>query len=377
LRVLYLATMAHVLFVSKPIAPPWNDSGKNLVRDLARGLSRHRATVMVRPGEHPDVGGAELRAVYGASSGGFAPALVDQARVFAHLATARGHHLWHFFFAPNPRSCRAGQAARTLRRIPTLHTISSAPRDPRAIVPLLFADVHVVLSRHSERRLAEAGLSGARMRRIAPAIEPLTPLAPERRRTLRSELGLPLDAPLVVYPGDLEFGEGGALLVEAQRSLQARGALLVMACRAKTAAARAAEQALRERADAEGLTASMRWVGETARIHDLLACADVVALPSADLYAKMDYPLVLLEAMSLARPVLVARGSAAEELSDEGAALAVTPSAEALAHELTVLLDDAAARDALGARAAHAVRERYAHRTMAAAYERVYDELLG
>jgi hypothetical protein len=369
--------MADVLFVSKPIAPPWNDSGKNLVRDLARGLTRHRATVMVRPGEHPDVGAAQLRAVYGASSGGFAPALVDQARVFAHLATARGHGLWHFFFAPNPRSCRAGRAARALRRLPTLHTISSAPRDPRAIVPLLFADVHVVLSRHSERRLFEAGLAAARMRRIAPAIEPLTPLSHAQQRALRVELELPTDAPIVVYPGDLEFGEGGALLVEAQRALAARGVVLVMACRAKTAAARAAEQALRARADAAQLGPSMRWVGETARIHDLLACADVVALPSADLYAKMDYPLVLLEAMSLARPVLVARGSAAEELVEGEAALAVTPSADALAAELSRLLDDAALREALGQRAATAVHERYAHRAMAAAYERVYDELLG
>ena len=31
--------MPSVLYVSKPVAPPWNDSSKNLVRDLALALA--------------------------------------------------------------------------------------------------------------------------------------------------------------------------------------------------------------------------------------------------------------------------------------------------------------------------------------------------
>ncbi|MDH4281277.1 MAG: hypothetical protein OEV36_01370 [Myxococcales bacterium] len=38
--------MAQVLYVSKPVAPPWNDSSKNLVRDVAGHLRRHRPIVM-------------------------------------------------------------------------------------------------------------------------------------------------------------------------------------------------------------------------------------------------------------------------------------------------------------------------------------------
>lgn len=368
--------MASILFVSKPIAPPWNDSGKNLVRDVARGLTRHRATLMVRSGDRPEVENAVTRTVYGPASGGFAPALVDQARVFAELVVSREHDLWHFFFAPNPKSCLAGRTAKRIRRMRAVHTISSAPRDPSAIVPLLFADVNVVLSRHTEARMLTAGLSPDRMVRIPPAIVPLSPPTAERREALRKELELPRDVPVVVYPGDLEFGEGGPLMLEAQRKLSERGVLLVMACRVKTPRAREVEVELRERARAWGLEASVRWVGETARIHDLLACSDIVALPSADLYAKMDYPLVLLEAMSLERPVLVARGGAAEELSEGGAACACLPSADALAEELTRLLDDDAMRAEIGRRAAALVRSQYGYEAMARAYEGLYDRLL-
>lgn len=42
--------MREVLFVSKPVEPPWNDSSKNLVRDVAGHLQRNRPRVMVRRG---------------------------------------------------------------------------------------------------------------------------------------------------------------------------------------------------------------------------------------------------------------------------------------------------------------------------------------
>src|SRR5689334_14825414 len=142
--------MASILFVSKPVVPPWNDSGKNLVRDLARNMRRHRACVMTRSAQEPALLPAESRAVYASRSGGFAPGLSDQVRVFAHLLASRGHAAWHFFFAPNPRSCLAGRLATRARRMRSIHTLSSAPRDAASIVDKLFADVNVVLSRHTE-----------------------------------------------------------------------------------------------------------------------------------------------------------------------------------------------------------------------------------
>lgn len=373
---LALGLMSSILFVSKPIAPPWNDSGKNLVRDLARGLSRHRATLMVRGEIDTTVEGADLAPVYLPSSGGFAPGLSDQARVLGHLMTARGFPLWHFFFAPNPKSCLAGRLATTLRRTPSVHTLSSAPRDPKAIVRHLFADLNVALSRHTEERLLRAGLRRDRLVRIAPSIEPLHAPSPERLLHLRDELGVPRNAAVVIYPGDLEFGEGGHLVLSALRALGRSDVRVVMACRAKTSRAQSVESALREQVAHQGLSHQVSFIGETRRIHDWLACADVVCLPSLDLYAKMDYPLVLLEAMSLSRAVVVAKGSAAEELCEGGAAVAVEPNSEALAATLGQLLQDDERRRAIGSAAVRAVRERYTYQAMAQAYEGLYDRLL-
>ncbi len=364
--------MALVLLVSKPLVPPWNDSSKNLARDVALGLSRH-VPVVLGDGSgtfRPPRGRVEP--LY-RDAGRFAPGLRAQASVLRRLATGAPADLWHFFFAPNPKSSIAARALAMLRRQKTVQTVCSRPRNLERARSLLFADRTVVLSRSTLGLLLEAGVSAHRLVHIPPAVPALDLPEPALRREMRCAFGLPLDAPLLVYPGDLELGDGAARTIEAFARLD-REIFLVMACRPKTRGAKEAEKALRARAATLGIEDRMAWIGETPRIHDLLACCDVVALPSTDLYAKMDLPLVLIEAMWLARPVVVASKTPAAELADDGAALAVD--VDGLAEALSALFDDSSRRASLGERARDSAAERFSLPRMAQAYETLYDRLL-
>ena len=109
--------MRSALLVSKPIVPPWTDSNKNLVRDLARAFTRTRPRVMVTRGATFE--GAESDAVYDAA-GAYAPSRAANARVLARLMLGPRVDLWHFFFAPNPLTLRAGRLAAGLRRAATV-----------------------------------------------------------------------------------------------------------------------------------------------------------------------------------------------------------------------------------------------------------------
>ncbi|MDH5671669.1 MAG: glycosyltransferase family 4 protein [Myxococcales bacterium] len=369
--------MQRVLMVSKPVSPPWNDSSKNLVRDLASSMTRYRPLVMGAAGQPAAIAGVESEAVYPARSGAFAPALADNARVLKRLLLGRQADLWHFFFAPNPRSSRVCHAAARLRRAPTVQTICSAPADTGDLPALLFADRSVVLSQATEARVLEAGLAPERVRRIAPAVAPLEPIAADRLDDTRRQLDLPVGQALIVYPGDLEFSSGAELSLRSLAALTRSDVTLVMACRAKTPRAQQAEQGARALARELGIAERVRWLGETRRIHELLGCADIVMLPSETLYAKMDLPLVLIEAMYLERPILVARDTPAEELAEGEAACVVETSVDATGAALQALLDDAESRRQLGARARRAALGRYHPHIMAQRYEQLYDELLG
>jgi phosphatidylinositol alpha-1,6-mannosyltransferase len=259
--------------------------------------------------------------------------------------------------------------------MPTVQTVCSVPKRETDLRAVLFADRVVVLSRHTERWFLDAGIPAARLRRIGPAVPELTPPTSEQMRVARSQFGLNEDACLLLYPGDLEFGSGARLMLEAHARLPV-GVELVLACRAKTPRAIEIQRELEGRSRDLGTAARVRFLGETPRILDLLGAADVVALPSEVAYAKMDYPLVLLEAMALNKPVVVCSGTPAAELAEGGAAVEVAPELDALTRELARLARDPGERRALGARARAATDQRFGRDTMARAYESLYRELL-
>jgi phosphatidylinositol alpha-1,6-mannosyltransferase len=366
--------LATILLVSKTVEPPWNDSSKNLVRDLVLGMQRHDAIAFGRRGGETALGRARLEPVHPAGKGGFSPGLADQLRVLGRLGYGPRADLWHFFFAPNPKTSSVARAAVALRRARSVQTVCSVPKDDVDPKRVLFADKVVVLSHFTAERFALAGIGPERVVRIPPAAPPLTPLDPEARRKTRIELGIDPDAPVVLYPGDLEFGSGAKFTVLAHAKLP-KETRLVLACRAKTERARGVLGELEELTRRLGTSERVTLLGDTPKILDLVAATDIVALPSDVAYAKMDYPLVLLEAMALARPVVVASGTPAAELADGDAARAVAPDADAVAEALSKLISDPSERQALGERARSAALDEYDRTRMARAYEALYDSL--
>jgi glycosyltransferase involved in cell wall biosynthesis len=369
--------MARVLFISKPIAPPWNDSSKNLVRDLASNLKRHRPAIMSKKGSAPILAHAEIEPIYPADVHPFAPAFSDNLRVLRHLLTGSRADLWHFFFAPNPRTSTAGAWTSRLRRVRTVQTICSAPKNDQVYEKAIFADRTVVLSKSTEKRLLAAGIPAAKIRRIAPCVPHLEPLSDAARSEIKLRFSLPLDRPVLLYPGDLEFSGGAERAIFALADLpRTAPAHLAMACRGKTSLALQQETNLRALVAELGLVSSVTWIGETSDIVNLLGSAEIVLLPAEALYAKMDLPLALIEAMALKRPVLVGAGTPAEELAEGGGALAVDPTRDATSAAVLLLLNNLRECIKMGEKARQTVFERYGAQAMAAAYEQLYDELL-
>jgi glycosyltransferase involved in cell wall biosynthesis len=104
-----------------------------------------------------------------------------------------------------------------------------------------------------------------------------------------------------------------------------------------------------------GVADAIDWVGEVAEPHPLIAAADVFTLPSRE----DPFPLVVLEAMALARPVVAFDvGGVGEQLDDTGLVVAAED-VDAMAEAVVALLDDEGERRRLGALAAHRVRSLY------------------
>lgn len=362
-----------VLFVSKPVVPPFHDGTKCLVRDIALSLERVQPIVLSSKGA-PSLGNVELVPVYD-KPGGFAPGLAQNLRAAAWLLLQSRADVWHFVYAPNLRTSRVGRLLRAARAVPVVQTIASPPRAFDAIDALLFGDIIVAQSRWTHDQVIAAyrrkALKPPRILVIPPPVSLALSRSAEEAAAARASLGIPPDAPLFVYPGDLEVSSGARFTAElsARLAQAVPGAITVFAYRRKTGRAEGIAQRLRSQLD----PASTRVAGSIADLLALVASAAAVVFPVDDLWGKVDLPIVLLEAMVLGIPV-VALGSG--PLADlDCATLVGTLDPDAWIEKITDLATNEVARDAACERQRLGVLERHSRSVVARAYEELYLEL--
>lgn len=360
-----------VLFVSKPVAPPFHDGAKCLVRDLATHLRRARPIVLTTH-DAPPLGESVIHERIHPNAGSFAPALRDNARVLRRLLFGTRPELWHFVFAPNPASSHAAQLARLMRRVPTVQTVASVPRSFERVSRLLFGDRIVALSEHTKARLIAGGADAKKIAVIPPTVPRIPKISAKHIELARARIGIENDGPLVLYPGDLEVSKGAKLVAEAAPEILARtDATIVFACRKKTPRAEQAQAALRARLAEHGNR--IRFVGEVPSLPELLAGASVVLFPVDDLYGKVDLPIAVLEAMELGVPVVALEEGPLGELRG---VVHVSKGSDELAGECISLLRESRRHAEVAAEAKEVVEARHRPQRTAAAYEELYEGLL-
>jgi glycosyltransferase involved in cell wall biosynthesis len=108
---------------------------------------------------------------------------------------------------------------------------------------------------------------------------------------------------------------------------------------------------------------------------DLLAATDLYAMPSR----TDSFGIVYLEAWCCGIPVIGARAGGVPDVIDDGVDGLLVPFADvpALTDAIRTLLDDRALASAMGARGRAKTLERYTWDRVAAAFARIYDDVLG
>jgi hypothetical protein len=358
-----------VLLVTKPLSPPWNDSGKVVPRDLARGgPGRHELGVLTARGDHsPWPERVRAHAVYAPARAGRGAPLARLRMMAAVWRRRREFDALHFFFQPHPAAARAARLLAAACGAPAIHTALSAPREDLDAARVRFAPLTIALSCATARRLE---CPGAAAPRVIPA----------RTRGAGADLRY--------------AGRGGARGRRDRRAFRAVSGRLRLLGRLRPAARRVGRRARspgaaarRARQDqggggkrAPGSSAApqrsgsargVRFAGTVEDMPALIAASDGVLFPARSLYAKSDVPIVLLEAWRAARPVWVSGLPPLAELA-AGITEAVPDEPAAWAAAARSIPSEGPARGEAGARGCWRATPRA---TMRAAYEAVYDEL--
>jgi glycosyltransferase involved in cell wall biosynthesis len=196
--------------------------------------------------------------------------------------------------------------------------------------------------------------------RVIPNGVDLGVFSPGDKNAARTELGLPLDRPVVLFAANWTKSnpfKDYETLQAAIEILGTRGRNVMLACVGETAE------------DRDVGAATLRHFG-----HQGSPAALVPFYRAADAYlhaAKADtFPNTVLESLACGTPVVATAVGGIPEQVDEGETGLLAPGGDpaALAACVERLLDDEEARARMGRRAAEVARERYALDTMVDAY---------
>jgi glycosyltransferase involved in cell wall biosynthesis len=201
--------------------------------------------------------------------------------------------------------------------------------------------------------------------KVDPDMRPES-IAPELRRSL----GLAPDVPLIGFVGRLNPEKAPDVFVEAF----AHVARAHPDARAVIVGDGPMKAGLETRAASLGLAERLHWVPFRDEIAPLLVDMDVIVMPSR----TEGFPMLLLEAMALARPVVASEVGGIPEVIERGRSGWLCPRADAAAFGEVVsrVLEHPEARRLVGEQARRTVLERFTAEIMAQRMMALYDEVL-
>jgi glycosyltransferase involved in cell wall biosynthesis len=214
--------------------------------------------------------------------------------------------------------------------------------------------------------------------------------------SVRNELGLPPDAPVIGFVGKLYPSKGAIDLLRAVplvlKEIPGAHFLIVggddlarplsaqltwkSSLRRRLGFGQAIDylRLLRSEADRQGLGGRVRFLGSRHDVPRLLSAMDVVALPShTEAFGR-----TIIEAMAMAKPVVSVAIDGILDLirhDENGILIPPPPRAENLAVAIVSLLGDRSRREALGREARVSVVDRFSAERHARAIMAVYEEL--
>lgn len=264
-----------------------------------------------------------------------------------------------------------GRIVSRLTGIPLVVSVHEFKHNRRWLASLWTGSITVAPSQALAAHLRTFyGVPEEKIRVIPNAVDLDPGIDLERAAVLRQRLNYRADQPWVGFVGRLSPEKGCHVFVSSIPHILKQ----VPDARCIIAGSGPDQAALRQQAQALGIDPDSIFVGERTEIPELMSLLDIVVIPSI----SENFPLVALEAMRAARPVVAsAVGGIPEVVRDGETGLLVQPQApDELAAMLCRLLARPDERHVLGMNGQRIVNQHFSPAVMAERMLRAYQDAL-
>lgn len=295
-----------VLFVTRPLSPPWDEASKNFAYDLACNATDMTITILVDKIMDDVPKHIIQKRIY--STNHFS--LSQKVRLVYHLfCHASEYDIIHLLFTPTKINSTILKFMLKKKGVHILQTIATVRDDlytTDELKKMYFGDTLVTYSQWAQKKLVEMGLKNTH--HIYPGIN-LTKYTPTPKNlSLLQQWHLTADHTIITYPG--EFVRLGAtdMIVDAFCEIWQDPAnahiRYICACRIKNADDAQKKNEVIKKFTAAGHIDKVVFTDTFSDMNAIYNLSDIVIFPVTNMRGKFDVPLAMIEPYACKKPVI-------------------------------------------------------------------------
>lgn len=379
-----------VLLYTRPIVPPWDEASKNLAYDIAINMPpksikialltpRKKAFNQELVEKYSHIYPEEI--YYSANLN-----LINKIKLlFRILRFKLKTDLVHFLFTPRSLTSFFLRWRLKFSKVKTIQTIATLSKEslsnPKKLKKILFADVIVVQSKNTLKKLMDRGIKKAQL--IYPGIN-LNKYQPSKKNpAVLKELKLKTDDFVVLYTGEYTRLKASDDILEALKLLfknykDIANLKFIFACRIKSKKDQAKKNELVKIIEQEKLTNQIVFLDTFTNMEQLYNISDINIFPAREMAGKFDIPLTLVESMACGKPIIVSKLKNLKELVAKNAygLICETKNPHDLANKIYLLKTDKKLYNKISKDALKFVRENFDIKKIVKEYNKLYKNLL-
>lgn len=375
-------TLKKILFVSRPITPPWDEASKNFAYNLAKEVSINSNNTEIHlMTTHTPLGLPEnivQDEIYKYSEKDFR--FSDKLRsLFFQFLFKNSFDIKHYFFTPTKnnswiiKNILRGKS----KTIQTIATLREDLFDDNEIKAMMFGDAIVTYSDYAKVKLESLGFTN--VSRIYPGID-LSDYQPrEKNEEELKKATFSKDNFIINFTG--EYIRLGAMDTVIESFIQVAKeiplAKLSLAVRVKNEKdAQKKEEVIKKLQKEHILDRVSFHDSGIYKMSDIYNLCDISIFPVGNMRGKFDIPLAVIEAMACAKPIIISDIPILKEFANENNSVTIEKdSSLALTQAILELYNNKEKRLFLGRNALEYAHKNFNIHKAAQEYQELYDKL--
>ncbi len=373
--------MKKILFVSRPIAPPWDEASKNFAYNLSKEVALTNPDIEIHLMTSGKLEGLPKNIIqediYTSSEKDFR--ISEKIRLFWFLIkNANKFYVMHLFFTPT--KINSALMNLTKGKAKTIQTVATLREDlfsDSELKAMMFGDIITTYSEYAKDKLRMIGV--ANTVKIYPGIDLKDYFPKEKNDEILKKYGFTKNDFIINFAGEYVRLNGMDDVIDSfiEVSKKISEAKLSLSVRVKNEKDAKKKEEVIEKLKENNLLEKVSFHDDgNYKMSDIYNICDVSLFPVQNMKGKFDIPLVAIEAMACGKPVIISDIPILKEFSNENNSIQIKAGhTEEIINAILSLYNDKEKSTYLGTYARTYVEDNFNIQKAAQKYSKIYKSL--